>query len=181
MGSLSPIVSASSALGTVIPGLGAVTPILGAANQVVNAFNDPSKDDKKNLVASQQQALRQLQQTQAEQTRNLEETTALEREKLLAQAQADEADRLAALRRAVARQNVQFASQGISSTGGSSDAVLLGLFEESEEDRTERERLDNIRSKALDQELESTQRLNVLQRSQLAEQQRLERATSGLF
>ncbi|MEC7028226.1 MAG: transporter, partial [Pseudomonadota bacterium] len=105
--------------------------------------------------------------------------TALSREKLAAEAKNAEENRLSALRRAVARQRASFGATGLSANEGSAEAVLLGLFEETDQDRQQRERLDTLRNRALDNDLASTQSLNVLQRSQLAQQQRLERIAKG--
>ncbi len=54
-------------------------------------------------------------------------------------------------------------------------AVLLGLFDESDADRTQREHLDSLRSAALDSDLSQQRALNVLQRTQLQQKQALER------
>ncbi len=61
------------------------------------------------------------------------------------------------------------------SGSGSAQAVLLGLFDESEDERTKREELDSLRLTALDQNIGQSRALNVLQRTQLAERQRLMR------
>ena len=172
----------TSVLGTITPALSAVTRAVTAVEQVSSAFGGGSSYDRRDediLRQEQQQALRQLEQRQNEKLRQERETAALEREKISDAARASEEKRQAALRRAVARQNVQFASQGITGGDGSSEAVLLGLFEESESDKQERDRLDNIRNRALDQSLTATNRLNILQRNQLLEQQRLDRVASG--
>ena len=52
--------------------------------------------------------------------------------------------------RAVARQRANFGSSGISSDSGSGQAVLLGLFDETEDELARREQLDNLRNRALD-------------------------------
>jgi hypothetical protein len=110
----------------------------------------------------------------------LEGNTALEKEKIQLDAQSAEADRLSAQRRAVARQKVQFASQGLDyDDSGSGEAVLLGLYKESDAERSKRESLDTLRNRALEQDLDTSKRMNVLQLSQLKEQQQLERALAG--
>lgn len=119
------------------------------------------------------QALEQLQERQALEQRQAAQNAALDRERLTVETQNAEEERQRALRRAVARQRASFGAQGLSGTGGSSQAVLLGLFEESDEDRTQRERLDNIRNRAIDQGLSQGRSLNVLQRTQLEERNRL--------
>lgn len=174
MGSLSSIVPVVSSIGS--PALGTVTQLASA----VGAFDQSdAKRRREEQIAQQKLALAQLQQNQAAQLSNLETQIGLDRQKLEADSQAAEEQRLSALRRAMARQKTQFASQGVSSGGsGSSEAVLLGLFEESEDERQERARLDEIRNRALDHEFSAQKSLNVLQRSQLKERQRLQRALS---
>ncbi|MBI1301341.1 MAG: hypothetical protein GC137_06750 [Alphaproteobacteria bacterium] len=114
---------------------------------VANEIGNCRADDQQKL------AVRQLQQTQALQQQQSAQNAALDRERLAVDTQNAEEERQRALRRAVARQRANFGAQGVSTTGGSSQAVLLGLFEESDEDRAQRERLDNIRSRAIDQGL----------------------------
>lgn len=144
---------------------------------VSDLIEDPQEQRRKQLRAQQDQALRQLRQRQAADLRDLQERNELSRERIEAETQAAEEKRRAALRRAVARQRAQFAAQGVGTGGsGSTEAVLLGLFEESDDDRQQRERLDNIRTRALEQDSAARRRLNVLQSSQLAARQELERA-----
>lgn len=161
-------------LGSIGQNLSTIAPVLGTVSQIATSFEDPLKRD---IKQEQDLALAQLQARQQADLANLEQQTQLEREKLDADATAAEQKRTAALRRAVARQRVNFASQGLggSAKGGSSEAVLLGLFEESDDERTERTRLDDIRSRALDQDISSRRQLNVLQRTQLQQRQNLER------
>jgi hypothetical protein len=173
----------TSVLGAVAPALGAVTQAVSAAEQVGSLFGASSlssqRSEENSLRQRQQQALRQLEQSQSEQLRDQQEQATLDRAKITNDAVADEERRKAALRRAVARQRTQFSSQGLSGVGGSAEAVLLGLFEESDSEREQRERIDSVRTSALDQDVAARKRLNVLQRNQLIEQQRLQRAVSG--
>ena len=172
--------SISHGLGLVNTLTGGAIPFLGTAGQVLNtvqAFqaDDQAQDKQDQYYAQQDQALQQLQERQALQEQQKAQDAALEREKLATQsAQADE-ERRAALRRAVARQRAQFGSQGVSSGSGSSEAVLLGLFEESETERAKREQLDSLRSNAIGNDLAQTSSLNLLQVTQLAERNNLKR------
>ena len=127
---------------------------------------------------SQKQALRQLQQAQALQQKQSQAEAELARENIAVQSRASEEARLSALRRAVARQKAQFGSSGVGSSGGSARAVLLGLFDETEEELAEREKLDNLRNRALDLSLTSQNSMNVLQRTQLQERQKIDRLSS---
>lgn len=129
---------------------------------------------------SQKLALRQLQQAQALQQRQSQAETELARENIAVQARANEEARLSALRRAVARQKAQFGSSGVGSSGGSARAVLLGLFDETEEELADRERLDNLRTRALDLSLSHQNSLNILQRTQMQERQKIDRLSSRI-
>ena len=179
MGAISPAAS------TALTGLAAFAPVVreslplisGAANifsGVQNLVYSPDEQED-NYIEQQRLELRQLQERQNAQLKAQQQETALSREKLAAEAKNAEENRLSALRRAVARQRASFGATGLSAN----EAVLLGLFEETDQDRQQRERLDTLRNRALDNDLASTQSLNVLQRSQLAQQQRLERIAKG--
>ncbi len=167
-------------MGAIVPTITSLTSTIAAVDSLVNQVENFSGSAREDQLRGQQNlALRQLQEQQAAQERNLATQTALEREKIRAGSEAAEQQRLSALRRAVARQRASYGAQGIGADDGSAEAVLLGLFEESDEARAERERLDDIRNRALEQDLESRQALNVLQLSQLRERQKLERAAEG--
>lgn len=169
-------------MGSIVPTL---TQAVGALNTVNSAFSAVNSlknnagygDDGavRQLMAEQDLALKQLQQRQAQgETQAAQDITLQKQQLALESAQAEE-KRQAALRRAVARQRASFGGSGISSTGGSADAVLLGLFDESEEELQNREALDNLRNRALDQDLQQTKSVNVLQATQLAARSNLQR------
>lgn len=128
---------------------------------------------------SQDQALDQLQQRQNLQQQQAAQDAALDRERIALDAQANEDERKSALRRAVARQRANFGAQGVGSGAGSSQAVLLGLFEESDDEKARRDALDTLRLNAIDQNLGQSVSLNVLQRTQLEERNRLNSLTAG--
>lgn len=167
------------ALSSAVTALGTLTTALGAVNGFGGAVQNLTGGGSRSLEAEQDMAMRSLQQQQAAHMRGLQEQAALQNEKIAADTLAAEDQRRAALRRAVARQKVQFGAQGIASGDGSSQAVLLGMFDESEQDRAARERLDTLRQQAITQNIEAQSRINVLQRSQLAERQKLQRITTG--
>lgn len=177
MGAITPVISQGIGVASALTG--GNLPFLGPAGQILNAVNlianDPEKERRKQLRAEQDLALQQLQQKQALQQSQLAAQTALDRDKLALEAQQNEDARRQALRRAVARQKAQFGGAGVSTNGGSSQAVLLGLFDESEDDLNQRAQLDNLRNAALDQNLSNSRSLNLLQATQLAQRQNLER------
>jgi len=131
--------------------------------------------------ASQAQALSELQTRQDQQLQNLEQQAALERQSIAADAAESERKRRTALKKAVSRQRANFGASGLGASGGSSgEAVLLGLFQESEAERVERENSDNLRLSSIDQSLYNQRRLNLIQRTQLLERQRIGDASRGL-
>lgn len=170
MGALTPVIGT---LGTV---LGAVNTVERAVGKVRDYSGDAEEDRRRQLRAQQDLALKQLKQQQAAGLKTANENAALDKAKISADTESAEAKRRAALRRAVARQNVNFAARGLSKNdSGSSEAILLGLFDESDTERAQREKLDTIRNRAIDSGVTAKSRLNVLQRTQLQEKQRLER------
>lgn len=173
------------ALSPVLTGLTAMRSVINAADRTIGSVRgfgrNPYEEQSRILREQQDLALKQLQDQQDAQARDLAERTALERERMATTMQAAETERRAALRRAVARQRASFGAQGLAPGDGSPQAVLLGLFDESDEDRATRERLDDIRSRVLDQEAGSQSRINFLQRTQLAERQSLARLNDSNY
>jgi hypothetical protein len=88
-----------------------------------------------------------------------------------------ETDRKAALKRAVARQRVNYGASGVGSGDGSAEAVLLGLFNESDEERKIREQLSALKDSAIDLNLDNAQQKNLLEEARTAQKQTLSRLT----
>ena len=128
---------------------------------------------------NQDAALQQLRAQQSLQEQQAAADAALSKQKIALDAGNTEKERKKALRRAVSRQRANFGAQGISSGGGSSQAVLLGLFEESEAEKKKREQLDALRLTSIDQDLGQQKSLNVLQRTQLQEKQKITQLSTG--
>ena len=171
------------ALTPVLTGLTTLTTAVSAADKLIgvtrNFARDPYESQRQALRSQQDLALAQLSAQQ-----NLDQQQAiaeadLQRQKIATDALSSDQKRRAALRRAVAKQRTQFGGSGLTGGDGSTEAVLLGLFEESEQDKATSTRLDTLRSAALDQSLNDRQALNVLQRAQLQERQSLARIASG--
>lgn len=147
--------------------------ILGAANSVVGTLEDYQS-------RSGNRAYDQLKEQSDLALQNAAEQAALQKEQIRLTAEQAESERRSALRRAVARQRAQFGASGVGSSGGSSQAVLLGLFDESDEDRRQREALDSLKTNAVDQGYAQQSRINILQLTQLKERDRLKRVGSAL-
>lgn len=144
------------------------SPLLGTA-LTAGVSLATSEISRRQADNSRDQALEQLQAQQQLQEQQLAQDSALQRQQIATNAAQDEEERQAALRRAVARQRVNFAGQGIGTGQGSAQAVLLGLFEESEDEAARRGELDQLRLTALDQDISQRSTINVLQRTQLEE------------
>ena len=86
----------------------------------------------------------------------------------------DEAARLKALRRTVGRTRASLGARGGGTSDGSGEAVLLGLVADTDQDQREAAATNRLRTQALAQEVTDTRTSNLLERSQLAEKQRLE-------
>lgn len=145
---------------------------LSAANAligVVDRYQDSGRRDYDFAKAQSDLALR-----------NSREQAALQKEQLRLSAEQSETNRRAALRRAMARQRAQFGASGISSGNGSAQAVLLGMFDESEEELQQRQALDSLKSAAINQGVSQQQRINTLQLTQLKERDRLKNIGSTL-
>ena len=153
-------------MGAVLPIATQALAVFETVNTIANIVDNPAKKQD-------EQVLRQLEQQQALQQQQAQQDAVLSRAQIETQAQEAETERRNALKRAVARQRAAFGASGVAQGDGSSEAVLLGLFEESEEERENRERLDKLRIEALDQNLLQQSNTNTLARTQLEEKNKL--------
>lgn len=171
--------SATGLIGSLTSAAGLIKTLDSTFRTVQNFSGGDENARRESLRAQQDLALKQLKARQNLGEANAAEQSALDRQSLAADAASAENDRRTALRRAVARQRAQFGAQGLNPDDGSGEAVLLGIFGESEQEKARREQLDNIRFQALDQGLAQERKINVLQRTQLKERQNLERLAEG--
>ena len=152
--------------------MGAIAPVLGTIMQVgsvlgtVASIAQPFIQDRADS--------RQQKQSNALQVQQMQQDVALQKEQNRVAAEGAEATRRAALKRAMARQRASFGAQGVGSSAGSAEAVLLGMFQESDEERANREKIQNLRAAALDQNVAQQQQINLLQQTQLRENQRID-------
>ncbi len=159
--------------------MGALAPVLTSALLTQGANIVAGELSRGKSRGNQDVALQQLQEKQRLQLQQSNANAEQSREKIALDAANSEEARKKALRRAVARTRAKFGAQGIGSGAGSSQAVLLGMFEESDSEKAKREGLDNLRLNAIDSDLSQRKSLNVLQRTQLQERQRLGRISAG--
>jgi hypothetical protein len=176
MGGLAPIATQAIGLGAPVAGA-TLTPLF--AKGIMNYVDYRNTRDQQK--SDQDLALRQLQERQNLQMRQIEADSALEKQRLTLEAEKSESARRDSLRRAVARQRASFGASGIGNNGGSAEAVLLGLFDESDEERAQREALDGLRNSALDAGVSQQRSLNILQRTQLQGRQKFSRNSSSFF
>src|SRR5262245_24433879 len=112
-------------------------PILGAATSAVRtvegAITTLGSIGQGADNSAEKMALKQLKQRQKLEERQAAQSADLQRQQLALQTAQSDEERRQALRRAVARQRAQFGASGVTPTGGSADAVLLGLFNESDD------------------------------------------------
>lgn len=161
-------------MGAVTP-LAGILPVLSGIGTAVSFIDKQTglfnritgRDDKNDL--------RQLNERNRLQQQKLAQDIALQKEQNTLDSEQKESERRSALRRAVARQRAKFGAQGIGSAGGSSEAVLLGLFDESEDERKKREDVDALRGRILDNNLSQSAAGNLLESTQLAERQKIQR------
>lgn len=146
---------------------------LNAVNTVVGAI-DGYQEKSGTRAYDQAKTMNDLE------LRQKKEDAALQKEQIRLAAESTDAERRAALRRAVARQRAAYGSGGTGSSDGSAQAVLLGLFDESEEERAQREALDALKTTAIDQGVSQQQRINTLQLTQLKERNRLKKVGSAI-
>ena len=173
MGALKPV---TTILSGVTSALGTVDAFRTSIKDFGSTFEDQEAIARQQYDVQQQLVLQQLQQQQSLDMAQAAQDADLQRQQLAITEQNADETRQRALKRAVASQRAKFGASGIGSTGGSAEAVLLGFFDESEEERQQRERLSQLKTTALDTDLTQKNSINVLQTSQLKQQQQLDRA-----
>lgn len=155
---------------SILPGL---TSAISTATRFANTIN--AGGGNKELRRQQELALQQLNQRNAFEDEQAQKKR--DRDLMMLQAESSDAERrrTAALKRTVARQRAVFGGSGVDPEGGgSAEAVLLGLFEESDAERQAREQLDQLRRATIDDNLEGLRTRNLLESSQLAARQQLQ-------
>ena len=162
-------------LSSVTNGLNRVISTASTINRAVSLGRQFSGQDRRDNQRAQTQALEQLAAQQRLEQQQAAQDVALERQKLAVQAADDERQRQDSLKRAVSRRRASLGAQGVSPDDGSGQAVLLGLFAESEAERQTRAELDSLRATALSQELSNRQARDLLRLTQLEEKNRLKR------
>lgn len=165
-------------MGQITSTLGTLTQTIGAVETLVGTVDQLSGGMRRDTRREQDLAMQQLQARQKQEQTEAEANATESRAQIQLDAQQEEERRRRALRRSVARRNAQVGASGASRTG-SNEAVLLGLINDSEDEANDNTALDQLRYNAIDNDLSTVRQRNILERTQLAEQQRLQRQLSG--
>lgn len=96
------------------------------------------------------------------QEKQIQQDAENQRKQLALESEKDEADRRDALKRALAKQKAAFGAQGIDTSDGSGQSVLLGLLQESDEDQNYNNRLNRLKRTALAQQTDQKRQRNLL-------------------
>ena len=164
----------SSLMGSVMPYITAATQVASTVDSINKIVNPEQKQQRKELRARQELALEQLRKQQELAYEQAQKKAKQQKNEINLTATLQEKERKSALKRAISRQRAKFGATGISANSGSGEAVLLGLFQESDNEKNKRESLDKLRFGAINQNLQNRKSLNLLQATQLKQKQDLE-------
>ena len=151
---------------SVMTGLSLVSNLVGG----LSSYNDGRRQ--------QEDAYRAMQARQQADYAYAVQQAGNQRAEIAAAAEKENLAKRTALKRAVAKQRAEFGAAGITpSTSGSAEAVLLGLFQEDEAEKAARDAIDNLRYKAIDDQLAQKSRVNVLELSEAREKKKIGQTT----
>lgn len=137
-------------------GFNPITSVLGAASNILSLGRDAYNYNTINRDYSNAQ--NRYAQTENE----IAQDRAQQKQQLALQAEQDGAARRSALKRVMAKQQAEFGAQGIDTTDGSGQAVLLGLFKESDDEKNYRDKLDALKNTSIDQDADNRRKRNLL-------------------
>src|SRR5262249_22511785 len=138
--------SLTSAIAGIAPAVGAVSNVVKTASKAIDAVKGLS--DEQNKKAEADLELRQLQQKQQLEEAQAEQTAALQQQHLDAQPQAAAENRRQALLSAVAKQRAAYGAEGIDAGSGSPQAVLLGLYNDSDAQAAQADQIAQLKDQA---------------------------------
>jgi hypothetical protein len=172
---------ANTALQAILPALTAYSTVRGISDDVEERNRRTREAGRERLAFEQRQDLdrRSLAAGQDAGLARMRGGHAGRRAELDAAAGADERERRTALRGEVGRMRSLFGARGLTAGDGSAGAVLRGIEQESEAARRRTAELDRLKRAALEREGEDQRRRNLLETSELAERQRIERIARG--
>lgn len=160
-------------ISSVLSGLSAASGALSSVDRLAN-LTGSGKEKLKDLQAQQSLAAAQLADRQKLTEELATKKADRDRALLMAESAQEERRRGQALRLAVARQRAAQGAAGVGSeSGGSGEAVLLGLAQRSEDEARDDEVLRDIRARIIDENLSALKAQNLLELTQLRVQQGL--------
>jgi len=124
-------------------------------------------------VANSVNAAKQAKKDYAVRDAEITQATQLQQQQQQLEAEKDTTARRDALRRAVARQKASFGGQGIDSSEGSAEAILLGLSRQSDVEQAQQDSLNQLRNQALENNAATQQRKNLLELNKSYDKMRL--------
>ncbi len=138
-------------MGTLTSALSQISTTIGTLNAIESGIGELTGNNgqRKSQRAQQDLALRNLQDTQALSESEARAKAERDRKQIALTAQQNEDARRKALKRAIARQNVNRGAGGVSATG-SNEAILLGLYNDSDDNRAQASQLDQLRYNTID-------------------------------
>ncbi|PCH98421.1 MAG: hypothetical protein COB76_07090 [Alphaproteobacteria bacterium] len=160
-------------MGTFASTLGTINTTLGTLQTIGKAVGTLSGGS----MAKRQRdyAMRNLKRQQSQKTTEATANANAQRQKIELDAVGAERRRRSALKRSVAKRNARFGATGIGGGSGSREAILLGLYNESESEKKQREDLDKLRFSSINNDLSNVAARNILEKTQFSERQKLER------
>ena len=145
--------------------------VLPTALSAVNAVNSVRRTTQN--AQAVKQTYQAAQNEYAAKQADLANSVALQNQKDQLAADQDATARREALRRAVARQRAAFGGQGIDSSDGSAEAILLGLSQQSADEQAQQNTLDQLRTAALQDNTATQSRKNLLELNKAYDKARL--------
>lgn len=160
--------------------VGELLPIASTAAGIYRTIDSASQQQE-----AQQKKLELLRTAQAQQTAQLKASQDLETSvanasindslaKLDSSSDAAEQTRLAALRKAVAKNRASLAAQGIDPGDGSGEAILLGQIKSNDAEQQAADADTQLQRDALLRQVQERQQRNLLEQSNLAQRQYLQ-------
>lgn len=110
----------------------------------------------------------------------LQQSVAQQKKQNLLTLEQNDAERRAKLRSLLSQQRASFGGRGLDTTSGSSEAVIQGMLDDSDQERAASESKVLAANKELDQQVSQQKRLNLLQKEQLRQKTILS-SISNLF
>lgn len=147
-----------------------VTKAVSGVNTIDTAINGNRNAERTAKLARTQQSARNRMEENIS-----TQKAALDTSILNATQGADDRRRLMALKRATARQRAIYGSSGLDHGGdaGSGEAVLFGLFNESEQDRATNDSIYNLRRRIIDDHVQNIRARNLLEESQFTARKKI--------